>query len=151
MAPKPEIDPQGASMENQRLESSFVDPGSKTALRPATRIMGSISGPGDLTLDGALEGDIAIGGLLFLGESGSVKGKITAGNMILAGHVQGRVTVTGMVEIRASGHVVGNIVCQKIVISEGAYLDGEVHTHKGKPLAPSYFTEKRKDLQASDS
>jgi len=25
-----------------------------------------------------------------------------------------------------------------------------VHTHKGKPLAPSYFTEKRKELQAAE-
>jgi len=138
-------------MENQRLESSYVDSDSKTSLQATTRVTGTISGPGDLVLDGALEGDVAIEGLFFLGESGSAKGKISAGNMIVAGHVQGRITVAGMVEIRASGHVVGNIVCQKIVIAEGAYLDGEVHTHKGKPLAPRYFTEKRKDLQAADS
>ncbi len=133
-------------MENQRLESNFIDPDSKTALQATTRITGTVSGQGDLVLDGALDGEVAIAGLFFLGETGSVKGKITAGNMILAGHVQGRITVTGMVEIRSSGHVLGNVVCQKIVIAEGAYLDGEVHTHKGKPLAPSYFTEKRKEL-----
>lgn len=138
-------------MENQRLESSYVDGENKTALQPTMRINGNVSGPGDLVLNGTLDGDIAIGGLLFLGEGGSIQGKISAGNMILAGRAQGRITVTGMVEIRASGHVVGNIVCQKIVIAEGAYLDGEVHTHKGKPLAPRYFTEKRKDLQAADS
>ena len=136
-------------MENLRLESNYSDPENKTALRSGTRITGSVTGPGDLVLDGALDGDIAIGGLLFIGEKGSVKGKITAGNMILAGNVEGRISVAGMVEIRASGHIMGNIVCQKIVIAEGAYLDGEVHTHKGKPLAPSYFTEKRKDLQSA--
>jgi cytoskeletal protein CcmA (bactofilin family) len=150
MAALPEANPQGARMENQRLESSFVDPGSKTSLQETTRVTGTISGPGDLSLAGALDGDIMIQGLLILGENGSVKGKITAGNMILAGHVQGRIAVTGMIEIRSSGHVLGNIVCQKIVIAEGAYLDGEVHTHKGKPLSPSYFTEKRKDLQTSE-
>jgi len=138
-------------MENQRLESSFVDLGSKTALQATTRVTGTISGPGDLVLEGALEGDVAIEGLFFLGENGSVKGKITAGNMILAGHVQGRISVTGMVEIRASGRVLGNVVCQKIVIAEGAYLDGEVHTHKGQPLVPGYFTEKRKERQSSEA
>jgi len=137
-------------MDNQRLESSYVDPDSKTALQATTRVTGTISGPGDLVLDGALEGDVAIEGLFFLGENGSAKGKISAGNMIVAGQVQGRISVAGMVEIRASGHVLGNIVCQKIVIAEGAYLDGEVHTHKGKPLAPSYFTEKRKERQAAE-
>lgn len=136
-------------MENLRLESNYSDPENKTALRAGTRITGTVTGPGDLVLDGALDGDIAIGGLLFIGEKGSVKGKISAGNMILAGNVEGRISVAGMVEIRASGHILGNIACQKIVIAEGAYLDGEVHTHKGKPLAPSYFTEKRKDLQSA--
>ena len=70
--------------------------------------------------------------------------------MILAGQVQGRITVAGKVEIRASGHVQGNIVCQQIAIAEGAFLDGEVNTHKGKPLTPDYFTEKRKDLQPAE-
>lgn len=137
-------------MENQRLESSFVDPENKTAFPASTRITGTVSGPGDLILNGALKGDITIAGLLFLGESGSVQGKITAGNMILAGHVQGRITVTDIVEVRSSGHVLGDIVCQKIVIAEGAYLDGEVHTHKGKPLAPNFFSEKRKELQSTE-
>ena len=137
-------------MENQRLESSFVDPENKTTLQATTRITGNVSGPGDLVLDGAVNGDIAIQGLLFLRESGSVQGKITAGNMILAGQVQGRITVAGTIEVRSSGRVLGNIICQKIVIAEGAYLDGEVHTHKGKPLTPDYFSEKRKELQSTE-
>jgi cytoskeletal protein CcmA (bactofilin family) len=137
-------------MENQRLESCFSDPDHKTELQATTCITGNVSGPGDMILDGTVNGDIMLGGLLFIRENGSVQGKIQAGNMILAGHVQGRIAVTGMVEIRSSGHVLGNIVCQKITIAEGAYLDGEVHTHKGKPLAPRYFTEKRKELQAPE-
>jgi|GEM_PF-4038529 len=48
------------------------------------------------------------------------------------------------IEVRSSGRMEGNIVCQKIAIAEGAFMDGEVHTHKGKPLSPEYFTEKRK-------
>ena len=40
----------------------------------------------------------------------------------------------------------GNIACQKIAIAEGAFMDGEVHTHNGQALAPDYFAEKRKDL-----
>jgi cytoskeletal protein CcmA (bactofilin family) len=66
--------------------------------------------------------------------------------MILAGRVEGRITVAGKIEIRSTAHVQGDLVCQCIAIAENAQLDGEVHTHKGKPLAPDYFTEKRKDL-----
>jgi cytoskeletal protein CcmA (bactofilin family) len=136
-------------MENQRTVDSLVDPGNKTTIKPATTITGSVSGPGDLFLDGKVNGDITISGLLFISENGSVQGEVAAGNMILAGHVQGRIMVADKVEIRSSGHVQGDIVCQMIAIAENAHLDGEVHTHKGSPLSPGYFSEKRKDLQLS--
>ena len=135
-------------MENTRISESFNDPDGKSSIRGVTRITGIISGPGDLELDGELTGDVSIAGLLVVGEKGSVQGKVTAGNMVLAGCVRGKVTVRGCIEVRSSARMEGNIVCQKIAIAEGAFLDGEVHTHKGKPLAPDYFTEKRRDLQA---
>lgn len=133
-------------MENQRTIDCLADPGSKTTIKPSTRITGSVSGPGDLFLDGQLEGDLTISGLLCIGESGSVRGEVTAGNMILAGQVQGKITVAGKIEVRSTGRIQGDLVCQQIAIAEDAHLDGEVHTHKGKPLAPDVFTEKRKDL-----
>lgn len=136
-------------MENTRISESFSDPDGKSSVRGATRITGTISGPGDLELDGELIGDVSVSGLLVVGEKGSVQGKVTAGNMVLAGCVRGRVTARERVEVRASARMEGNIVCQKIAIAEGAYLDGEVHTHKGKPLAPDYFSEKRRDLQGA--
>lgn len=133
-------------MENQRTVDSLVDPGNKTAIKQATTITGRVSGPGDLFLDGKINGDIDISGLLFIGENGVVQGEIAAGNMILAGRVEGQVTVAGKIEIRSTAYIQGDLVCQRIAIAEDARLDGEVHTHKGKPLAPEYFTEKRKDL-----
>jgi cytoskeletal protein CcmA (bactofilin family) len=136
-------------MENQRLSDSFVDPGNKTALHATARITGTVSGAGDLFLEGEVNGDITVDGLLFIGENGSVQGKIAAGNMVLAGHVQGQITVKEKIEIRESGHIQGNIVCMKIAIAEGAYLDGEVHTQKGKPITLTYFTEKRADVKNS--
>lgn len=135
-------------MENTRISENFTDPGNKSTIQGTTRISGNVSGPGDLELDGELVGDIAVGGLLVVGEKGSVQGKASAGNMVLAGRVQGQIMVRERIEVRSSGRMKGNIVCQKIAIAEGAFMDGEVHTHKGRPLSPEYFTEKRKDLQA---
>ncbi len=137
-------------MENKRISDSLVDPETKSTIQGATSITGNISGSGGLVLDGKLQGDITIGGLLLIGEKGSVRGKVAAENMVLAGHVIGQITVMERIEIRTSGHIEGNITCLKIAIAEGAYLDGEVHTHKGKALAPNFFTEKRKELQNAD-
>lgn len=134
-------------MENKRIADCFIDPESKSTILATSCITGTINGPGDLVLDGELKGDIAISGLLFIGESGSVHGKVSAGNMIVAGKIRGRITVQERMEIRSCATIEGNIVCMQIAIAEGAELNGEVHTHKGKALAPDYFTEKRKELQ----
>lgn len=136
-------------MENTRISESYNDPDGKSSIRGLTRITGAINGPGDLELDGELVGDVAVAGLLVIGETGAVQGKVTAGNLVLAGRVRGKVTARERVEVRSSARMEGDIICQKIAIAEGAFLDGEVHTHKGKPLAPDYFTEKRRDLQAA--
>lgn len=141
-------------MDNKRISESFSDPGGKSSIRGATRITGTISGPGDLELDAELDGDVSVAGLLVLGEQASVQGKVTAGTMVMSGRVRGKVTVRERIEVRSSARMEGNIVCQKIAIAEGAFLDGEVHTHKGRPLTPDTFTEKRRDLrpaQAADS
>jgi len=135
-------------MENKRISDSLIDPETQSTIQGTTAITGNITGPGDLVLAGMLNGDVTIGGLLLIGEKGSVQGKVTAQNLILAGRVSGRITVTERIEIRTSGRIEGNITCQKIAIAEGAYLDGEVHTHKGKTLAPDFFAEKRKDLHS---
>ena len=131
-------------MENTRVSESFTDPDGKSVLLGRTRVTGSLSGPGDVRLAGELEGDIAVSGLLFIEETGTVRGQVAAGNLVLSGRIQGRVKVVGRVEVRASGRLEGDIVCQKIAIAEGAFMDGEVHTHKGQALTPDVFTEKRK-------
>jgi cytoskeletal protein CcmA (bactofilin family) len=141
--------PTGETMDNKRISESFSDPGARSSICGATRITGTISGPGDLELDAELNGDVSVAGLLVLGEQASVQGKVTAGNMVMAGRVHGKVTVRERIEVRSSARMEGNIVCQKIAIAEGAFLDGEVHTHKGRPLAPDVFTEKRRDLQGA--
>jgi len=143
-----EAAPTGVHMENKRICDNFAEPITRSNIQDSTRITGNISGPGDLALDGELQGDISIAGLLVIGEKGSVQGKVTAGNIILAGRVRGCVRVEERIEIRSSGRMEGNVACEKIAIAEGAFLDGEVHTHEGTALAPDYFTEKRKDLQA---
>ena len=134
-------------MQNQRITDTVPEPGLKTIITPATLITGEIHGQGDLNLEGQLTGNIEIGGLLFVGKTGSFKGEATAENMVIEGRVEGQIKATAKIEIRSSGYVQGNIFCQQIAIAEGAFLDGKVKTKKGKLLTPEYFMEKRKDLQ----
>jgi cytoskeletal protein CcmA (bactofilin family) len=133
-------------MENQRIGDSGADPRLKTIITGGTIITGEITGEGDLHIAGRFNGKINLVGLLSIEKSGSFEGQAECEHFIIEGQVQGQIKSPGKIEIRSSGQVRGKILCSKIAIAEGAFLDGEVKTLKGKPLTPTYFVEKRKNL-----
>jgi cytoskeletal protein CcmA (bactofilin family) len=134
-------------MQNLRITDAVPETGLKTSITPATIITGEIQGQGDLHLEGQLTGKIQIKGLLFVGKKGNFKGEASAENIIVEGQIEGQINAAAKIEIRSSGVIQGTIVCQRIVIAEGAFLDGKVKTRIGKLLTPEYFVEKRKELQ----
>jgi len=142
-----EIKPTGAIMQNQRIVDNAVASEQKSSITKTTSITGEISGKGDLRLDNQMSGVITLKGLLFIGKDCFFLGRAEADHIIVEGRVEGRIKAMDKIEIRAGGHVQGKIVCQQIAIAEGAFLDGEVKSKKGNPIAPAYFIEKRKDLQ----
>ncbi|MFH2107222.1 MAG: polymer-forming cytoskeletal protein [Chrysiogenia bacterium] len=145
-----EINPTGATMQNQRIADNAAASEQKSSISKATTITGEISGKGELRLDNQMNGVITLKGLLIIGRDGNFSGRVEADHIIVEGRVEGRIKALDKIEIRAGGHVQGKIVCQQIAIAEGAFLDGEVKSRKGSPIAPDYFIEKRKDLQSGN-
>ena len=87
---------------------------------------GRISGSGGVRMEGTFEGQIALKGLLVVGETGKVTCEdIRAVNVIVAGAVKGNITAQ-KVEIRASGRVWGDIVTTAFATEEGAFLRGQI-------------------------
>lgn len=87
---------------------------------------GNISGSGGVRVEGTFEGQIALKGLLVVGETGKVTCEnIRASNVIVAGAVKGNIT-SQKVEIRSSGRVWGDIVTTAFATEEGAFLRGQI-------------------------
>ena len=87
---------------------------------------GSIIGSGGVRVEGTFEGQIALRGLLVVGETGKVTCEnVRAANVIVAGAVKGNITAQ-KVEIRSSGRVWGNIVTAAFATEEGAFLRGQI-------------------------
>jgi len=87
---------------------------------------GSINGAGGVRIEGAFEGEIALRGMLVVGETGRVTCEnIRANAVIVAGAVRGNIT-TEKLEIRASGRVWGDVVTTAFVTEEGAFLRGQI-------------------------
>jgi cytoskeletal protein CcmA (bactofilin family) len=87
---------------------------------------GSIVGSGGVRVEGTFEGEIALKGLLVVGETGKVTCEnVRAANVIVAGAVKGNITAQ-KVEIRSSGRVWGNIITAAFATEEGAFLRGQI-------------------------
>jgi cytoskeletal protein CcmA (bactofilin family) len=87
---------------------------------------GSINGTGGVRIEGAFEGEIALRGMLVVGETGRVTCQnVRANTVIVAGAVRGNIT-TQKLEIRGSGRVWGDVVTTAFVTEEGAFLRGQI-------------------------
>jgi cytoskeletal protein CcmA (bactofilin family) len=85
-----------------------------------------VSGSGGVRIEGAFEGEIALRGLLVVGETGRVTcDNVRANAVIVAGAVRGNIT-TQKLEIRASGRVWGDVITTAFVTDEGAFLRGQI-------------------------
>lgn len=137
-------------MQNQRIADNAAAAEQKSSITGATSISGEISGQGELRLEGRINGDIKLKGLLFISKECCFQGQAEAENFIIEGRMEGRIKAWDKIEIRAGGYVRGKIICRQIAIAEGAFLDGNVKSMKGNLVTPTYFDEKRKELQTEN-
>lgn len=88
------------------------------------RVVGEISGTGDVQVDGTLEGDIRAGSLT-VGPSGKIVGEISAERVSISGTVTGRVRAR-IVSLSKTARVRGDIAHESLSIEAGALFEGLV-------------------------
>ena len=97
-----------------------------TVLGPGINWKGDLRGKGGVRIEGTLEGEIAVRGIVIIGETGRVTCKtFKAGTIIVAGSVNAEI-VAEKLEIRATGRVYGDVTTQSFSTEEGAFLRGKV-------------------------
>lgn len=97
-----------------------------TVLGPGIRWNGSMRGTGGVRIEGPMEGEISIQGLVVIGETGRVTcDNLRANTVVVAGAVRGNITAE-KIEIRATGRVWGDVVTVAFSTEEGAFLRGQV-------------------------
>jgi cytoskeletal protein CcmA (bactofilin family) len=105
-----------------------------SVLGPGVIWHGSISGSGGVRIEGAFEGQVALRGLLVVGETGRVTcDNVRANTVIVAGAIRGNIT-TQKLEIRSSGRVWGDVITTAFVTDEGAFLRGQIRMEESVDL-----------------
>jgi cytoskeletal protein CcmA (bactofilin family) len=93
----------------------------------ALTVEGKIISTQDLTIDGAVEGTIELGNHgLTIGSAAKIKADLVAQTVTISGMVTGNVTATSIVDLRATGSVDGDITTPRLVMADGAVINGKV-------------------------
>ena len=101
-------------------------------------IKGDLTGNEDLVIDGNIEGRIDLpNNQLTIGSEGKIKADIHAKAAVVVGHVTGNVSATERIEVQASGVVDGDVRAPRLVVQEGAVLNGGVEMGEAKRQAPA--------------
>jgi cytoskeletal protein CcmA (bactofilin family) len=102
---------------------------------------GNLGGSGGVRIEGTFEGDIAMRGLLVVGETGRVTCQtLQANTVIVAGAVKGDITAERL-EIRSTGKVWGNVVTVTFSTEEGAFLRGQITMEDKVEIVPEMPVE----------
>ena len=100
-------------------------------------INGDLTGEEDLVIEGKVEGKVTLpNSVLTIGANGTIKAEVSAKSVVVIGRVSGNVRGTERVEIQATGIVEGDVIAPRLVVAEGAVVNGSIQM-TSKPASAS--------------
>jgi cytoskeletal protein CcmA (bactofilin family) len=98
-----------------------------THIGSAVSIVGDIDCDADLLIEGRVRGRIRLrDATLVVGTQALVDGDIRSARVVVNGVVRGAIWASERIELAASGAVYGSLSANRIVVAEGAVVNGRV-------------------------
>jgi len=91
----------------------------------------SLKGCGIIRIDGKFSGTIDIEGHIIIGETGFISGEVSADSALVAGTYNGNMRITNTLHMTSTASLSGKIETGKLIIDEGAQLNGTCSVTKG--------------------
>jgi cytoskeletal protein CcmA (bactofilin family) len=88
------------------------------------RVLGNLATPGEVQLDGLLEGDIVCG-FLTVGEHGVVTGTVKAERLVLRGRIEGKIRAK-TINFERSARIKGDVTYETMTMEAGVQIDGKL-------------------------
>ena len=111
----------------KREEVVVEPPSSASYIGKTMKIEGELVSDEDLTIEGQVTGTIEVTKTLTIGKNGDVSADINARVVKIIGKARGNIIASDKVEILSNGRYNGNIKSEKLVVSEGAVLIGNIN------------------------
>lgn len=94
-------------------------------------IKGDLSGDEDIQVDGIVEGRVELPNNQFtVGPEGRVRAEVHAKLVVVIGQVDGNIVGTERVELQATAVVHGDVKSPRLIVHEGAVINGSIEMTK---------------------
>jgi len=108
-------------------QATAVAGGNMANIGKSITLKGDLSGNEDLVIEGHIEGRVDLpSNQLTIGANGSCSAEVHAKTVIVIGKVNGNVIATERIEIQATGLVNGDVSAPKLIVLEGAVVNGSI-------------------------
>lgn len=101
-----------------------------------TKLKGDLATESNLRLDGLITGSVSCQGKFVLGEQGKLEGNLVALEAEIEGTIEGDLTVDGLLMLRKSANILGSVQTGRLVIEDGAQINGNITTGDLPKVAP---------------
>ncbi len=100
--------------------------GEASTLGRGVGIKGRVTGDGDLTIEGKLEGELSIGGALHVTDEAQVRARVEASAVLVEGLLEGDISAAGPVKAAAGAKLKGTITAESFAMDDGADVSAEI-------------------------
>lgn len=104
-----------------------------------TKLTGDLTANSSLRVDGEVVGNIQCNGKLVLGQEGVIVGDINATEVEIDGKVEGHINADVLLILHQTASVKGNIQTARIVIEDGAHIEGNIQTGEGSKSSKGFL------------
>jgi len=98
-----------------------------TLVGHGTTLEGSLNVSSSMRVDGKILGQVTCSDSLLVGKTGVVEASVKVKNATVGGKVVGDIEASEVVILEGNSTVIGDVTTKKLIIEEGAVLNGTCH------------------------
>ncbi len=144
--------PQASSTQTSRPGAQVPthQPGDRSVIAASIQVEGTLSGSGQILVDGRVRGSIEGRDEVVVATRGRVDATVHGRLVMVAGRVTGDITADEKIELEPTAQVNGNMTAPRILIRDGATFRGKVNMKPPEPRGELTTSSARKSSAKPD-
>jgi cytoskeletal protein CcmA (bactofilin family) len=144
---RPQTDPRPAGSQQLRPGAPLPSnqPADRTVIADSILVEGTLSGSGQILVDGRVQGSIEGKDVVVVASRGRIDAAVHARVVMVAGRVIGNITADEKIELEPTAQVDGDMTAPRILIKDGATFRGNVNMRTPDPRGVPATSSARKD------